>query len=95
MGVVFVNWWQKVDPSYPSVLRATNITDHRVVACTLIKLTEGTSEKNRKSVEKEMQIRATLKHTKSAVVELKHQATYVPGIYMLLESEEGVTCLIK
>ena len=66
-----------------------------VVACTLIKLTEGTSEKNRKSVEKEMQIRATLKHTKvlqflNAVVELKHQATYVPGIYMLLESEEGL-----
>ena len=95
-----MNWWQKVDPSYPSVLKATNITDHRVVACTLIKLTEGTSEKDRKSVEKEMQIRATLKHTKvlqflNAVVELKHQATYVPGIYMLLESEEGVTCLIK
>ena len=79
-----MNWW--LDPPCPSVLKATNITDHRVAAYTLIKLTEGTSEKDRKSVE-EMQIHAMIKHMDvleflNAVVELKHQATYVPWIHM-------------
>jgi len=77
------------------VLKAVNITDHRVAACKLIRLTEGTSEKDRKNVEKEMRIHAALKHTNvleflnAVVVELKHQATYVPGIYMLLEFGGG------
>jgi serine/threonine-protein kinase CHEK1 len=77
------------------VLKAVNISDHRVAACKLIRLTEGTSEKDRKNVEKEMRIHAALKHANvleflnAVVVELKHQATYVPGIYMLLEFGGG------
>lgn len=77
------------------MFQAVNISDHRVAACKLIRLTEGTSEKDRKNVEKEMRIHAALKHTNvleflnAVVVELKHQATYVPGIYMLLEFGGG------
>jgi len=77
------------------VFRAVNISDHRVAACKLIRLTEETTEKDRKNVEKEMRIHAALKHTNvleflnAVVVELKHKASYVPGIYMLLEYGGG------
>ena len=77
------------------MFQAVNISEHRVAACKLIRLTEETSEKERKNVEKEMRIHAALKHTNvleflnAVVVELKHQATYVPGIYMLLEYGGG------
>lgn len=77
------------------MFQAVNISEHRVAACKLIRLTEETSEKDRKNVEKEMRIHAALKHTNvleflnAVVVELKHQATYVPGIYMLLEFGGG------
>ena len=77
------------------MFKAVNISEHRVAACKLIRLTEETSDKERKNVEKEMRIHAALKHTNvleflnAVVVELKHQATYVPGIYMLLEYGGG------
>ncbi|KIM47281.1 hypothetical protein M413DRAFT_23502 [Hebeloma cylindrosporum] len=80
---------------FSTVFRAVNISEHRVAACKLIRLTAETSEKERKNVEKEMRIHAALKHTNvleflnAVVVELKHQATYVPGIYMLLEFGGG------
>jgi len=62
----------------------------------VILLAEATTEKEkeRKSVEKEMHVH-THQHVLeflNAVVELKHKAIYIPGIYMLME--EG-TCLIK
>ena len=80
---------------FDSVFRAVNISEHRVAACKLILLTETTSDKGRKNVEKEMRVHSALKHQhvleflNAVVVELKHKATYVPGIYMLLEFAGG------
>ncbi|KAJ7632021.1 kinase-like domain-containing protein [Mycena rosella] len=54
-------------------------------------LTAQTTDKERKTVEKEMRIHAALKHgnilefLNTVVVELKYQDHYVPGMYMLLE----------
>ncbi|KAF8959862.1 kinase-like domain-containing protein [Flammula alnicola] len=80
---------------FSTVFRAVNVEDHRVAACKLILLTEETTEKDRKNVEKEMRVHAALKHTNvleflnAVVVELKHKLRYVPGIYMLLELAGG------
>ncbi|KAJ3517032.1 hypothetical protein NLJ89_g756 [Agrocybe chaxingu] len=80
---------------FSTVFRAVNIPEHRVAACKLVRLTEETSEKDRKTVEKEMRVHAALKHKhvleflNAVVVELKHKASYVPGIYMLLEFAGG------
>ncbi|KAJ6584208.1 CAMK/CAMKL/CHK1 protein kinase [Mycena sp. CBHHK59/15] len=80
---------------FSKVFRAVNIQDHRVAACKVIVLTPETSEKDRKTIDKEMRIHAALKHTNileflnAVVVELKHQRHYVPGIYMLLELAAG------
>lgn len=77
------------------VFRAVNISERRVAACKVVRLTESTTDKDRKSVEKEMRIHAALKHDhvlgflNAVVVELKHKATYIPGIYMLLEFAGG------
>ena len=80
------------NPRHPfSVYRAVNIEGHRVAACKLVRLTEETTDKDRKNVEKEMRVHAALKHVhvleflNAVVVELKHKLLYVPGIYMLLE----------
>ncbi len=69
-----------------SVYRAVNIEEHRVAACKLVRLTEETTDKDRKNVEKEMRVHAALKHVhvleflNAVVVELKHKLLYVPGI---------------
>jgi serine/threonine-protein kinase Chk1 len=71
------------------------VKDHRVAACKVIVLTPETSEKERKTIEKEMRIHAQLKHSNilefldAAVVELKHQQHFIPGFYMLLELAAG------
>lgn len=81
--------------SQSSVFRAVHIEDHRVAACKLISLTPATTDKDRKNVDKEMRVHSALKHRNvlefvtAAVVELKHQHQYVPGIYMLLEFAAG------
>ena len=82
-------------PLHNSVYRAVNFEDHRVAACKLVLLTPSTSEKDRKTIEKEMRVHAALKHTNvleflnAVVVEPKHRDIYVPGIYMLLELAAG------
>lgn len=78
-----------------SVYRAVNLEEHRVAACKLIQLTEETTERDRKNIDKEMRVHAALKHLhvlaflNAVVVELKHKLVYVPGIYMLLEFAGG------
>ena len=77
------------------VFRAVNIEDHRVAACKLICLTEQTTEKERKTIDKEMKVHSALKHNNvleflnAVAVEPKHRQHYVPGIYMLLEFAAG------
>ena len=84
-----------VSSFFDSVYRAVNIEEHRVAACKIIKLTEETTEKERKTIEKEMRIHAALKHENvleflnAVIVELKHKETYVPGFYMLMELAGG------
>ncbi len=78
-----------------SVFRAVNLAEHRVAACKVIALTSSTSDKQRKSVDKEMRVHAALKHRNvleflnAVVVELKHAHLYFPGIYMLMELAAG------
>src|ERR1700722_6806790 len=78
-----------------SVFRAVNVEDHRVAACKVIHLTDESTEKERKTIDKEMKVHAALKHVNvleflnAVVVELKHKQHYVPGIYMLLEFAAG------
>jgi serine/threonine-protein kinase Chk1 len=58
-------------------------------------LTESTTDKQRKSVDKEMRVHAALKHANvleflnAVVVELKHSHLYFPAIYMLMELAAG------
>ncbi|KAJ6498220.1 kinase-like domain-containing protein [Mycena vulgaris] len=80
---------------FSRIFRAVNLQAHRVAACKFVYLTAQTSEKERKTVEKEMRIHAALKHThvlefiNAVVVELVHLDRYVSGIYMLLELAAG------
>ncbi|KAJ6522584.1 CAMK/CAMKL/CHK1 protein kinase [Mycena capillaripes] len=80
---------------FSRVFRAVNVKDHRVAACKVIVLTAETTDKERKTIEKEMRIHAQLKHSNilefmdAVVVELKHQQHFVPGFYMLLELAAG------
>ncbi|KAK7007869.1 kinase domain-containing protein [Favolaschia claudopus] len=80
---------------FSRVFRAVNFKDHRVAACKVIVLTPETTEKERKTIDKEMRIHSQLKHENilefidAAVVELKHQAHFIPGYYMLLELAAG------
>ena len=66
-----------------------------MAACKVIALTEKTSEKDRKTIDKEMRVHSALKHENvlefisAIVVELKHRNHYIPGIYMLLELAAG------
>jgi len=61
----------------------------------VILLAETTTEKERKSVEKEMRVHSALKHEhvleflNAVVVELKHKAIYISGIYMFMEYAGG------
>ncbi|KAL1757242.1 kinase-like domain-containing protein, partial [Schizophyllum commune] len=80
---------------FSTVFRAVNFDEHRVAACKVIALTEKTSEKDRKTIDKEMRVHSALKHENvlefisAIVVELKHRNHYIPGIYMLLELAAG------
>jgi serine/threonine-protein kinase Chk1 len=66
-----------------------------VAACKLVALNEQSTDKERKTIEKEMRIHSALKHKNvleflnAVVVEMKHKHLYVPGIYMLLELAAG------
>ncbi|KII86236.1 hypothetical protein PLICRDRAFT_43812 [Plicaturopsis crispa FD-325 SS-3] len=77
------------------VFRAVNIAEHRVAACKVILISDKTTEKERKTIDKEMRVHAALKHTNvleflnAVVVELQHRHRYIPGIYMLLEFAAG------
>ncbi|KAH7884179.1 kinase-like domain-containing protein [Phlebopus sp. FC_14] len=81
--------------SFSSVFRAVHIENHQVAACKLITITEESTEKERKTIDKEMKIHAALKHKNvlefisAVVVEPKYKDHYVPGIYMLLEFAAG------
>ncbi|KAF8439085.1 kinase-like domain-containing protein [Boletus edulis BED1] len=80
---------------FSSVFRAVDIENQRVAACKLIYVTDDTTEKERKTVDREMKIHAALKHRNvlefisAVVVEPKYKHHYVPGIYMLLEFAAG------
>ncbi|KIK54864.1 hypothetical protein GYMLUDRAFT_231599 [Collybiopsis luxurians FD-317 M1] len=77
------------------VFRAVNIPEHRVAACKVILLTDQSTEKDRKTVEKELKIHSILKHVhvleyiSAVTVESKYKDHYVPGIYILLELAAG------
>ena len=66
-----------------SVFRAVNITEHRVAACKVMALTPSMTDKQRKSIDKEIHIHAALKHDNvleflnAVVVELKHSHLYI------------------
>ncbi|KAJ8507943.1 hypothetical protein ONZ45_g9744 [Pleurotus djamor] len=80
---------------FATVYRAVNIASHRVAACKHILLTSSTTEKERKTIDKEMRVHMALKHRNvleflnAVVVELKYAKQYVPGIYMLMELAAG------
>lgn len=80
---------------YSRVFRAVNVEQHSVAACKLMHIDENTTEKERKTMDKEMQIHLALKHKNvleflnAVVVEPKFKAHYVPGVYMLLEFAAG------
>lgn len=80
---------------FSTVFRAVNVEEHRVAACKIIAITEQSTDKERKTIEKEMRVHAALKHQNvleflnAVVVEPKHKHIYFPGIYMLLELAAG------
>ncbi|KAF8992340.1 CAMK/CAMKL/CHK1 protein kinase [Cyathus striatus] len=80
---------------FSTVFRAVNTEEHRIAACKHILMTENTTIKERKTVEKEMRIHATLRHEyilefiNGVVVEVKHKHIYEPGFYMLMELAAG------
>lgn len=77
------------------MFQAVDVKNHRVAACKLIYITDETTDKDRKTVDKEMKIHTALKHQNvlefisAVVVEFKYKHHYVPGIYMLLEFAAG------
>ncbi|KAJ7054487.1 kinase-like domain-containing protein [Mycena amicta] len=80
---------------FARVFRAVNIEEHRVAACKVVLLTHQTTDKERRNLEKEMRIHASLKHENclafidACIVELHHQSKYVPGFYLLIELAAG------
>ncbi|KAH7906290.1 kinase-like domain-containing protein [Hygrophoropsis aurantiaca] len=80
---------------FSSVFRAVHFENHLVAACKLIHITSETTEKERKTIEKEMKVHAALKHknvlefVNAAVVEPKYKHQYFPGFYMLMELAAG------
>ncbi|KAL0953478.1 hypothetical protein HGRIS_004708 [Hohenbuehelia grisea] len=80
---------------FSTVYRAVNLEEQRTAACKHILISEQTTDKERKTIDKEMKIHAALKHLhvlefyNAVVVELQYKHKYVPGIYMLLEFAAG------
>ncbi|KAJ3781368.1 kinase-like domain-containing protein [Lentinula aff. detonsa] len=80
---------------FSTVFRAVNLEENRVAACKLVLITDKTTEKDRKTIDKETRIHSVLKHRYvlelicAVTVELKYREVYVPGIYMLLELAAG------
>ncbi|KAF5357572.1 hypothetical protein D9757_013018 [Collybiopsis confluens] len=83
------------------VFRAVNIPEHRVAACKVILLTDQSTDKDRKIIDKELKIHSILKHIHvleyigAVTVEPKYKDHYIPGIYILLELAAGVICSTK
>ncbi|KAF5364551.1 hypothetical protein D9757_011805 [Collybiopsis confluens] len=77
------------------VFRAVNIPEHRVAACKVILLTDQSTDKDRKIIDKELKIHSILKHIHvleyigAVTVEPKYKDHYIPGIYILLELAAG------
>ncbi|KZT71090.1 CAMK/CAMKL/CHK1 protein kinase [Daedalea quercina L-15889] len=81
---------------FSTVYRAVNFDSHEVAAVKLVRLTSETTEKERKTLDKEMRIHAALKHEnilefKTAIIVEPNQpkSIYPAGIYMLLELAAG------
>ncbi|KAF7323659.1 Protein kinase domain-containing protein [Mycena kentingensis (nom. inval.)] len=80
---------------FAKVFRAVNIDQHLVAACKVVLITPQTTDKERKSLDKETRIHAALRHDNilafidCCIVELQHQAKYVPGVYILMEMAAG------
>ncbi|EAU93582.1 CAMK/CAMKL/CHK1 protein kinase [Coprinopsis cinerea okayama7 len=76
---------------FSSVYKAIDFKNYRAAACKVIIITEETTDKERKTLDKEMRIHSALKHENvleflnAVVVELKHKHAYHPGYYMLME----------
>lgn len=66
-----------------------------MVACKVMLLDENTTDKERKTMDKEMRVHVSLKHENvlefinGFVVDLKFKEKYFPGVYMLLELAAG------
>ncbi|PFH47274.1 hypothetical protein AMATHDRAFT_67963 [Amanita thiersii Skay4041] len=80
---------------FSTVFKAVNIAEHRIAACKVIQLTPSTTEKERKTIEKEIRIHSAIKHENvleflgAAVVEANGKHDYVAGMYMLMELAAG------
>ncbi|KAI0916514.1 hypothetical protein AcV5_002985 [Taiwanofungus camphoratus] len=80
---------------FATVFRAVHLEDHRVAACKLIALTPETTEKDRKTLNKEIRIHSALKHPYildfigAVIVEPDTSTVWYPGAYMLLELAAG------
>ncbi|KAJ3826408.1 kinase-like domain-containing protein [Lentinula raphanica] len=80
---------------FSTVFRAVNLAESRVAACKLILITAETTDKERKTIDKETRIHSILKHMYvleligAVTVEWKYKEMYVPGVYMLLELAAG------
>ncbi|KAJ7617302.1 CAMK/CAMKL/CHK1 protein kinase [Roridomyces roridus] len=81
--------------AFSKVFRAVNLKEHRVAACKVVAITAQTTDRERKTVQKEMRIQSQLQHEhilaflNASIVELKHQDQFHPGFYMLLEFAGG------
>lgn len=66
-----------------------------MAACKVVFITDQTTDKDRKTIEKEIRVHSLLKHIhvlefiNAVVVEQKHRDVFVPGIYILLELAAG------
>ncbi|TFK24326.1 CAMK/CAMKL/CHK1 protein kinase [Coprinopsis marcescibilis] len=80
---------------FSNVFKAIDFTHHRAAACKHIPLTLQTTDKERKTLDKEMRIHAALDHVhvlkfvNAVIVEVRHRELYWPGYYMLLELAGG------
>ncbi|KAH8109952.1 CAMK/CAMKL/CHK1 protein kinase [Phellopilus nigrolimitatus] len=80
---------------FSTVYKAVNFESRRVAACKVIALTEETTSKDRKTLDKEIRVHAAMKHTNvlefmnAVIVENDGRTKYFPGIYMLLELASG------
>jgi serine/threonine-protein kinase Chk1 len=79
-----------------SVYRATNFDEGRVAAIKVVFLTESTTERERKALDREMRIHGALDNEfilnfmDAVIVDNTNQPQkYIPGVYMLLELAGG------